>query len=180
MSADAAPGDGVKVRRIDHVAIALPDMAEAAPLLLDTLGGVFIKGGDNDETGIRLAHIGFPGFKIELMQPLRADSILSESLRRKGPGLHHVTFIVDDVTDTDTRLRARGYATAGLDTSSSAWSQTYIRPKLTFGALLQFVATDLDWHTPTEEYTFEDVLAAKLVWRDYVACFRDTQPEGVS
>ncbi len=162
------------------MAIALPDMAEAAPLLLDTLGGVFIKGGDNDETGIRLAHIGFPSFKIELMQPLRADSILSESLRRKGPGLHHVTFIVDDVTDTDTRLRARGYATAGLDTSSSAWSQTYIRPKLTFGALLQFVATDLDWHTPTEEYTFEDVLAAKLVWHDYVACFRDTQPEGVS
>jgi methylmalonyl-CoA/ethylmalonyl-CoA epimerase len=48
-----------------------------------------------------------------------------------------VTFTVDDVTDTDTRLRAHRYDTTGLDVSSSAWSETFIRPKLTFRALMQ-------------------------------------------
>ncbi|MDT7709055.1 MAG: methylmalonyl-CoA/ethylmalonyl-CoA epimerase [Pseudonocardiales bacterium] len=60
-------GQAVEVRKIDHVAIPLPDMADAAGLLVNVLGGVFIKGGDNDETGIRLAHVGFLGLRTELM-----------------------------------------------------------------------------------------------------------------
>jgi methylmalonyl-CoA/ethylmalonyl-CoA epimerase len=169
--------EGVAVRRIDHVAIALPDMAEAVPLFSEALGGRFISGGDNDETGIRLAHIAFPGLKIELMQPLRTSSVLAESLRRNGPGFHHLTFIVDDVSTTQATLDSRGWATTGTDVSSSAWSETFIRPKLTFGALMQFVSTDKDWHTPTDEYDLMDVLAGRCVWRDHVACLRDAASE---
>jgi methylmalonyl-CoA/ethylmalonyl-CoA epimerase len=62
---------------------------------------------------------------------VRDDSVLSARLLSKGPGLHHVTFIVSDVEDTDARLRAHGYATTGLDVSSSGWSETFIRHLVT-------------------------------------------------
>jgi methylmalonyl-CoA/ethylmalonyl-CoA epimerase len=167
------------VQRIDHIAIALPDMAEAVPLLMDTLGGRFISGGDNDETGIRLAHLAFPGLKVELLQPLRSDSLVAESLRRNGPGFHHLTFIVDDVMATERGLRARGWTTTGTDVSSPAWSETFIRPRFTFGALMQFVSTNKDWHVPTDKYNVDDVLAGRLVWRNHVACLRDAAGQAV-
>lgn len=165
--------DPVAVQRVDHVALALYDMSGAGALLLDALGGVFVKGGDNPLNGLRTVHIGFPGLKVELIQPLRDDSVLSESLRRKGEGLHHVTFIVDDITETDSRLNAHGFTTTGFDAGTPNWAETFIRPQLAYGALLQFVSSSLDWLTPTTSYDFQDVLDGKLVWEDYVPCFAE-------
>jgi methylmalonyl-CoA/ethylmalonyl-CoA epimerase len=85
---------------VDHVAIAVPSIEHAIPLFRDALGGEFLCGGDNDETGIRLVHLRLPGLKLELMQPLRPDSFLQRHLEKRGPGLHHLTFLVDDVALT--------------------------------------------------------------------------------
>src|ERR1700712_2968063 len=100
-------------------------MSKAGALMLDALGGTFIKGGDNPLNGLRLVHVGFPGFKVELLQPLREDSVMSESLRRKGEGLHHVTFMVDDIEETDARLNAHGFTTTGLTTGNANWEETF-------------------------------------------------------
>lgn len=161
-----------RIQKIDHVAIAVPDIAEAVPLFRDALGGRFISGGDNDETGIRLVHLMLGGFKLELLQPLRDDSLLARSLARRGPGFHHMTFFVDDVLATVEALEDGGFRTTGTDVASQAWSETFLKPADTFGALLQFVSTTRDWSTPTRDYTLEDVLAGRVVWRDYVACLR--------
>lgn len=80
--------------------------------------------------------------------------------------------MVDDVLTTEDALQAEGWQTTGTDVSSAAWSETFLRPAQTFGALLQFVSTDKDWTTPTEQYDLEDVLSGRMVWRDYVACLR--------
>jgi methylmalonyl-CoA/ethylmalonyl-CoA epimerase len=161
-----------RIRKVDHVAIAIPDMAAAMPLFRDALGGRFISGGDNDLTGIRLMHLMLPGFKLELLQPLRGDSLLARSLERRGPGFHHMTFFVDDVAATVDALEADGFQTTGTDLSSQAWSETFLSPSASFGALLQFVATTREWSVPTRDYELEDVLAGRVVWRDYVACVR--------
>jgi methylmalonyl-CoA/ethylmalonyl-CoA epimerase len=161
-----------RIDKVDHVAIVVPDMAAALPLFHDTLGGAFVAGGDNDQTGIRLIHLMLPGFKLELMAPLREDSIVSRHLEQRGPGLHHITFFVDDVLKTVDALEGAGFATTGTDVGSSNWSETFLRPSETFGALLQFVATSREWNVPTTEYTLEDVLEGRVVWRDFVACLR--------
>lgn len=161
-----------RIRKVDHVAILLEDMAEAIPLFRDTLGGRFIAGGDNDDTGVRLMHLMLPGFKLELMQPLRDDSLVSRSLETRGPGFHHMTFFVDDVLATVDALEGDGFRTTGTATDSANWSETFLRPSDTFGALLQFVATSREWDVPTRDYELEDVLAGRVVWRDFVSCLR--------
>lgn len=158
--------------KVDHVAIALPDIAASIPLFRDVLGAEFIAGGDNDQTGLRLVHLMLPGLKLELLQPLRRDSLLSGPLERRGPGFHHMTFFVDDVPATVSAFEREGFAVTGTDLSSPRWQETFLSPRDTFGALLQFVATTREWNAPTRDFALEDVLAGRVVWRDYIPCLR--------
>jgi methylmalonyl-CoA/ethylmalonyl-CoA epimerase len=160
------------VRNLDHIAIAVHDMSEAATLFVDLLGASLIAGGDNDGTGTRLMHLACGGFKLELMQPLRPDSLIAPRLEKSGPGFHHMTFVVDDLTETIDALDAVGIVAAGTDLSSPRWRETFLPPQRTFGTLLQLVDTTLRWDVPTVDYTLGDVLAGDVVWVDHIACLR--------
>jgi len=72
------------------------------------------------------------------------------------------------VTRTDTAAGADR-----LQLSGFKWSETFIRPTAFFGALLQFVSTTRTWGVSTTEFELADVLAGRIVWRDYPACLRD-------
>jgi methylmalonyl-CoA/ethylmalonyl-CoA epimerase len=161
------------VGAIDHVAIATEDMNAAARLFCGALGGSFLRGGDNDETGIRLLHVRFPQFKVELMQPVRSDSLLRSYLDQHGEGFHHMTFLVDDLTVTTQRLGDAGLPVVGADLASPRWQEAFIHPRATFGALLQFVSTTLDWSGPEPGLQLQDVLDGNVVWCDYVPCLRN-------
>jgi methylmalonyl-CoA/ethylmalonyl-CoA epimerase len=167
-----------RISRVDHVAIALESVADAIPLFCGALGATFLTGGDNDETGIRLVHLQLPGLKLELLSPLRDDSLLAASLARRGPGFHHMTFFVDDVPQTVALLEADGFPTTGTDVSSPSWSETFLRPTASFGALLQFVSSTRTWGVATQDFTLDDVLAGRIVWRDFLACVRGEATEG--
>lgn len=158
--------------RVDHLGIVVPSVADAVPLYRDALGGEFLTGGDNDVTGVRLVHFLLPGFKIELMQPLHDDSIISEFLARRGPGFHHLTTMVEDLPSTTHELARAGFRTVGTDLTSPRWRETYISPRDTFGTLLQFVSSNLRWDVPAPGIELDDVLAGRVVWRDWVACLR--------
>lgn len=159
--------------RVDHLGIVVLSVAEAVPLYRDALGGEFLVGGDNDVTGVRLVHFMLPGFKIELMQPLRDDSIISDFLARRGPGFHHLTTMVDDLP---AMMGDLDFQTVGTDLSSPRWSETFLSPRETFGALFQFVSTTLRWDQPAPGITLDDVLAGRVVWKDWVACPRRATP----
>ncbi|MFJ9588942.1 VOC family protein [Streptomyces acidicola] len=161
-----------RVRTVDHIGIAVPSVADAAELFADVLGGRFLSGGDNDATGIRLLHLALGRFKIELLQPLRDDSIVSPFLAGRGPGFHHLTLFVDDVPRTVDALEANGYVPTGTNTASPRWSETFLPPRSTFGALLQFTSTTARWDVPALDYGLRDVLAGRVVWRDHKACLR--------
>lgn len=161
-----------RIRHLDHVAVALVDMAPAARLFIDVLGGRLLSGGDNDETRTRLMQVACGGFKVELMQPLHADTTLARHLGKRGEGLHHLTFMVDDVPSTVSSLDACGYDTVGTDTSPPNWAETFLSPRQSFGALIQFCATTLRFDVEADSYGVDDVLAGRVVWRDRVACLR--------
>lgn len=160
------------IRRVDHVAIALHSIDQAIPLFHDTLGGEFLSGGDNDETGIRLVHLRFPGFKLELMQPLRRDSLLQRHLDERGPGFHHLTLFVDDVSATVSEFAYAGFIMADTDLASPEWKEVFMSPRSAFGTLLQFVETTLRWDEPAPHIALDDVLAGRVIWRAYRPCLR--------
>jgi catechol 2,3-dioxygenase-like lactoylglutathione lyase family enzyme len=66
-----------QIQKVDHIGVLVPDVAEAVPLVRDLLGARFLSGGDNPTTGVRLVHFALPGLKVELLAPLRADSLVS-------------------------------------------------------------------------------------------------------
>jgi len=162
-----------RIAKVDHVAIAVHTIADAVTLFCDALGASFLTGGDNDETGIRLVHLQLPGMKLELMESLRDDSVLAGHLARRGPGFHHMTFFVDDVLETVDALEADGVPTTRTDVSTPYWSETFIKPAASFGALMQFVSSSRTWGVATNDFTLEDVLAGRVVWREHLACVRE-------
>lgn len=168
-----------RIQRIDHIGIAVSALEPAVSLFHDTLGGRFLSGGDNEQTGLRLLHLALPGLKVELLQPLRDDSLVSPFLTRRGAGFHHLTLFVDDVPTTVDTLGAAGFRTSGTDVRSQRWSETFLSPRSAFGTLLQFTSTTLRWDIPASAYTLGDVLAGRVVWRNYIACLRsDSQQQG--
>ncbi len=157
----------IPVKAVDHIAIAVWSIEEALVLFRDLLGGEFLMGGDDEELGIRTVQLHLPpGVKIELLQPIRDDSFLHRFLRRRGPGVHHLTLIVSDLEAALEHFRARGLEIAGTDLSSPTWREAFLRPKSAFGVLLQVVDTTLRWDQPIEGITLEDVLRGRVQWRD--------------
>lgn len=154
------------VRDIDHVAVAVESIEAALVLFGDLLGGSFVSGGDDDESGVRAVRVQLPGLRIELLQPLRDDTRLRAYLDRHGQGLHHLTMLVPDLDEAIAELEGAGFRTTGKDRSRPWWMEAYIHPTSGFGALIQIVETDERWDRPAAGLTLEDVLAGRAIWAD--------------
>ena len=99
--------------RLDHVAIAVPDL-EAALGPYRALGAAVGPPLDLPEHGVTVAFLQLPNSKLELMQPLGEASPLLGFLRRSpGGGLHHVCFLVEDILAARDRAVAAGLRVLG-------------------------------------------------------------------
>lgn len=99
---------------LNHVSIVVPDLAAAAARLREVYGLVVGEAKVNDEQGVRLAYVELPNARIELMEPLRAESPVAKFLARnpKG-GIHHFCLSVDSVDATARDLGAAGARVLG-------------------------------------------------------------------
>lgn len=165
--------------RIDHVAVAVRDIAAALPLYRDVFGGTLAFGGDDVAAGIRTCQMAYDGGKLELIQPTRPDSYLAGYLDRHGEGFHHLTVIVADLEATLAAVHARGLETVDVDFASPYWAQGYIRPSSAQGALIQLVELYDDPGSPVDRFidcTAEDITAGRVVWVDRVPHLRTDAP----
>jgi methylmalonyl-CoA/ethylmalonyl-CoA epimerase len=158
----------MKVQRFDHTAIAVHDLRAATELFCGVMGAELVHGGDDPILHIRTIQLQFPeGSKVELVQPLGDDTGVGKFLEKRGQGLHHITFFVDDVVEAERALHAAGYETVDTHLDDPGWRETYLRPKSGFGALIQLADSNKEsWTEPTTEYTLEDVLEGRVVWVD--------------
>lgn len=122
----------------NHVAIAGRRIRDMLPLWRDTLGGRFVVGADNPEIGWRAVRLELAGiWCLELIEPLPGSAFLDSYLRhRPDGGLHHVTFLVDDVRAAFERFAARGYEPFG---AGEEWFQMFVHPRRAGGVLLQLM-----------------------------------------
>lgn len=152
----------MRVRKVDHVAIAVPSIAEAARLFVDVLGAAFLEGGDYPLRGMRTVQLMLGGVKLELVEPLDEHSEIRRFLDRHGPGFHHLTIYVDSLDDAIAELEAGGYEVVDTSEVIPGWRETYLRPRSAFGTLLQLVETDGPPAGLFEEITLEQVLAGRV------------------
>ena len=100
----------------DHIAIALPRMADAPAVLVGQLGGAPHHGGSS--AAYRFGQWSFKGGgRLEILEPKGEDGFLRRFLEQRGPGIHHVTFTVPSLGEACDRARAEGYQVVGYDDS---------------------------------------------------------------
>jgi methylmalonyl-CoA/ethylmalonyl-CoA epimerase len=92
--------------RIAHVGIAVRALDEILPFYRDVLGLPDVPLDDAD--GARIAGLAAGESLVELLEGQSPDSPITRFVARKGPGIHHICFAVDDLDATLTRCRTAG------------------------------------------------------------------------
>src|SRR5438034_6043835 len=100
--------------RFDHIALALPRMADATPFLVGVLGGSPAFGAD---AGVyRFGQWRFANrARLEVLEPIGRDGFLHRFLAARGPGLPHVTFKLPRPREPGQRAHAPRYETVGTN-----------------------------------------------------------------
>ena len=102
------------IGRLNHIAIAVPDLDAATTTWRDTLGAAVSQPLDQPEHGVTVVFVELPNSKIELLHPLGDDSPIARFLERNpAGGIHHVCFEVDDIIAARDRLKAKGARVLG-------------------------------------------------------------------
>ncbi|MBI1218918.1 MAG: methylmalonyl-CoA epimerase [Rhodobacteraceae bacterium] len=102
------------IGRLNHVAIAVPDLEAAAAQYRDTLGATVGAPRDEPAHGVTVVFIELPNTKIELLHPLGAGSPIAGFLEKNpAGGIHHLCYEVDDILAARDRLTAAGARVLG-------------------------------------------------------------------
>ncbi|WP_374637345.1 methylmalonyl-CoA epimerase [Paracoccus sp. (in: a-proteobacteria)] len=97
------------IGRLNHVAIAVPDLQAASQQYADVLGAKVGAPQDEPEHGVTVVFITLPNTKIELLYPLGENSPIQGFLdKNPSGGIHHICYEVDDIIAARDRLQAQG------------------------------------------------------------------------
>ena len=130
------------ISNIDHIAIAVHDLAEALERF-KTLTGAHEKQISIEEVTsekVRVAFIQVGGSKIELLEPLGPDSPLAKFLEKRGEGLHHIALETDDMESEISRTTTAGLEPLSLPSRGAGKKKiVFFNPKDTNRVLIEYV-----------------------------------------
>ena len=123
---------------IDHVAIAVDDLDEAARTYKDALGADSIEYETVESEGVRVAIIRMANGQIELMQPTGDSSPIKKFLEKRGAGLHHIALRTQDIHGEVGRMKDAGVRFLGqVRPGSEGTMVTFVHPKSLCGVLAE-------------------------------------------
>ena len=129
------------IGRLNHVAIAAPDLAAATALYRDTLGAKVSEPLAQPAHGVTVVFIELPNTKIELLEPLGAASPIAKFLERNPDGgMHHICYEVDDILAAREKLKAQGARVLGdgePKTGAHGKPVLFLHPKDFNGTLIE-------------------------------------------
>lgn len=129
------------IGRLNHVAIAVPDLEAARAFYRDVLGATVSEIEDQPEHGVRTVFVELPNTKVELLGVLGGNSPIAGFLARNPQGgIHHVCFEVDDILEARDRLKAAGLRVLGdgePKIGAHGKPVLFLHPKDAFGTLVE-------------------------------------------
>ena len=122
--------------RLDHIALAVPRIADALPFLVGVLGGEPAFGAD---AGVyRFHQWRFANrARLEILEPNGRDGFLHRFLAARGAGIHHLTFKVPSLREACDRARDHGYDIVGYNDRNPIWKEAFLHPKQALGIVVQ-------------------------------------------
>jgi len=129
------------IGKLNHVAIAVPDLAAAAAIYRDVLGAQVSAPTALPEHGVTIVFVTLPNTKIELMHPLGANSPIAGFLAKNASGgMHHVCYEVKDIRAARDKLVKKGLRVIG-DTEPKTGAHgnpvLFLHPKDFCGTLVE-------------------------------------------
>ena len=129
------------IGRLNHVAIAVPDLAAASALYRGTLGAEVSEPLDLPEHGVTTVFVTLPNTKLELLHPLGEGSPIAGFLAKNAAGgIHHLCYEVDDIATARDRLVAEGARVLGDGeprTGAHGKPVIFLHPKDFCGTLIE-------------------------------------------
>jgi methylmalonyl-CoA/ethylmalonyl-CoA epimerase len=122
---------------LDHIAFGVRSMVDAAEILVGRLGGVPHEGGPG--LGFRGAQWRFEGMgRLEVIEPVGGpEGFLWRFIDARGPGIHHVTFIVPSLAEAAQRAREFAYDVVGYNDAFASWKEAFLHPRQAQGIVVQ-------------------------------------------
>ncbi|HEX6988699.1 MAG TPA: methylmalonyl-CoA epimerase [Bacillota bacterium] len=123
---------------IDHVGIAVADLEAALGVWSRVIPGE-ARIEEVPEQGVRVAMLSLGTSKIELLEPSSPDSPVGRFLERRGPGMHHVAFRVDDIEAALAAVESRGMELIDRRPRTGAGGAriAFLHPRSTGGTLVE-------------------------------------------
>ena len=126
---------------LNHIAIVVPDLEEAALKYKQTLGAEVSEQQELIEHGVTLVFVQLANTKIELLHPLGANSPISSFLKKNpAGGIHHVCYEVDDISEAANFLQEKGAKILGdgkPKIGAHGKPVLFLHPKEFFGTLIE-------------------------------------------
>ena len=139
------------IRRVDHIAIVVKDVQAALGIYEVALGLQNTGIRDLPEQAVKAAFLSTADTEVELLEPTTADSGVARFLEKRGEGIHHICFEVDDLGATLATLRAQGIALLNETPQRGAHGRiAFVHPKSACGVLIELL--ERAPHTP-EDHT---------------------------
>jgi methylmalonyl-CoA/ethylmalonyl-CoA epimerase len=128
---------------IHHIGVAVADLDESIRMYEKALGAELVHRAASESEGLEAALLRVGDGEIELMAALREDSPVGKFMARRGPGLHHVAYGVDDIEAALAAAREEGLELIDVEPRSGLHGRriAFVHPRSLGGVLTEFVET---------------------------------------
>ncbi len=138
------------MRKVEHIGIAVKNMASANVLFAKLFGKESYKSEKVEREGVTTSFFQMGETKIELLEATNPESPIAKFIEKKGEGIHHIAFEVDDIKSEMKRLEKEGFTLLNKDPQKGADHKLicFLHPKSTNGVLVELCQSV---RTPSEE-----------------------------
>lgn len=125
--------------KVEHIGIAVKDLANAVPLFEKLLNSHCYKTEAVDSENVNTAFFRQGETKIELLESSAPGGVIAKYIEKKGEGMHHIAFEVEDIRAEMERLKSEGFVLLNEQPKQGADNKLvcFIHPKGTNGVLIE-------------------------------------------
>lgn len=127
------------IRKIEHIGIAVKDLQNSNALFSKLFGKDQYKIEAVESEGVQTSFFILGETKIELVASTGADSAIAKFIEKRGEGIHHIAYDVDDIESEMARLKAEGFEFINAAPKNGADNKkiVFLHPKSTNGVLVE-------------------------------------------
>jgi len=127
------------MKKIEHIGIAVKDMEQSNLLFEKLLGTAPYKQEEVASEGVKTSFFMNGPNKIELLEATNPDSPIAKFIKKKGEGIHHIAFDVEDIVSEIERLKSEGFIVLNETPKQGADNKlvAFLHPKGTNGVLVE-------------------------------------------